>query len=109
MAKTSRHKRKEVFDLLKGKCFYCGCDLDIEDFHMDHFVPKSSGGMCRENLVPSCRDCNLFKSSFDLEEFREKIAELRHSSFHARMMCKYFNVPEQPVVFYFEEVGYGTV
>lgn len=103
-------KRNEIYNLLGGRCFYCGCALDINTFHADHFIPKANGGKRADNIVPACPDCNLFKSNLELEDFRAKIANLRRTSYHARMMCKYYKIPESPVVFYFEEVGFnGTL
>lgn len=102
-------KRETVFNILGGKCFYCGCELDFNNFHMDHFKAKSIGGKIADNLVPSCADCNLFKSNLDIEDFRAKISLLPAEKYHARMMCKYFDVKEKPIKFYFEEVGYGTL
>lgn len=102
-------KRLGIYNLLGGKCFYCGCTLDIDNFHADHFMPKSAGGKCAGNLVPACPDCNAFKTNLSIEEFRDKIANLRRTSYHASMMCKYYEIPESPVVFYFEEAGYGTI
>ena len=41
-----------------GGCFYCGGKFE----HIDHIVPRSAGGSeLLENLVPSCRRCNLRK------------------------------------------------
>lgn len=59
----SKKERQVVFDKTYGKCFYCGCDL-IGNWHVDHFKPFSVGGTdFIDNLVPSCRKCNILKSA----------------------------------------------
>lgn len=102
-------KRETVFNMLGGKCFYCGCELDFDNFHMDHFKAKSNHGKVKDNLVPACVDCNLFKSNLDIEDFRNRIVQLPTEKFHARMVCKYFDVKAKPVKFYYEEMNYGTL
>lgn len=106
MAKT---KRQIVYEMLDGKCFYCGCQLNYDNFHLDHFKAKSTGGTRVHNLVPSCPECNLFKSNLDIESFRNKIASLYTDSFHGKIIGKYYKVKNEPIVFYFEEVGYGNL
>lgn len=40
---------------------------------MDHFIPKSRGGRNDDdNLVPSCRPCNMDKSNLYLSEWYDK-------------------------------------
>ena len=97
-------KRERIFHMLDGRCFYCGCKLDIKNFHLDYFKAKVKGGNRENNLVPACPDCNLFKSDLDIEEFRSKIASLPVSSYNGRMVKKYFDVHDaNPVVFYYEQ------
>lgn len=68
----SNRKIKIVFEKYGGRCGYCGC-LSI-NLQIDHFIPRSKGGSDKiENLMPSCRDCNAFKSDLLIEEFRNKI------------------------------------
>jgi len=62
--------RAIVFDKCSGKCAYCGVDL-VKGWNVDHVAPKRSGGTDEiENLNPSCKDCNNYKSGQSLEEFR---------------------------------------
>ena len=42
-----------------GLCHYCGVKVPHRELTMDHLVPLSRGGRStKENLVPSCKDCN---------------------------------------------------
>ena len=42
-----------------GLCHYCGEKVPHRELTMDHLVPLSRGGRStKENLVPSCKDCN---------------------------------------------------
>lgn len=100
-------KRENIYSITNGKCFYCGCELELETFHADHFIPKSSGGKTRKNLVPTCADCNLSKGKLSLEEFREKISRLPFDNHKGRIIAKYHKIDSKPIRFYFEEHGYG--
>lgn len=95
--------RLKVFKMLNGKCFYCGCKLDFDNFHLDHFIPKSSNGSRENNLVPSCPECNLCKSNLSLEEFRDKLSKEIWGSFYGKLIRKYYRVKPQKVEFYFEK------
>ena len=47
-----------------GLCHYCGQKVSHGELTMDHLVPLSRGGRStKENLVPSCKDCNNRKKS----------------------------------------------
>lgn len=94
--------RKRIYDMTGGRCFYCGCELDPEDFHIDHFKAKEKGGKDSGNRVPSCQDCNLCKSNLDIEEFRDKIAGFMND-YHVRMISKYYDIKKKPIVFFFEK------
>ena len=96
--------RRNVYELTDGKCFYCGCKLDYNTFHCDHFYPKSRGGKRTDNLVPACQDCNLFKSDMSLEEFRQAIETLPEKTIKGRMQHKYLGIKHKTVKFYFEKV-----
>jgi 5-methylcytosine-specific restriction endonuclease McrA len=51
---------KEIADMLKRPCFYCG----EESKHIDHIVPLSRGGRHSiGNLIQACASCNLSKSN----------------------------------------------
>lgn len=56
--------RYKIFERDDFKCFYCGRS-SYEDgavFHVDHIIPRNSGGEdTAENLVTCCSECNLSK------------------------------------------------
>ena len=102
MSQISKARRKEVYEITRGHCFYCGCRLDLNNFHIDHYQARSNGGQGRKNLVPSCPECNLAKGKQDIEEFR-KMIEKYYDDYHVKMIKKYMKVTKKPVVFYFEK------
>lgn len=68
----SRTLRSIIYDMFDGSCMYCGAELD-DDWHIDHIMPVSRGGQNNlGNLGPSCRNCNLQKSDYTVEEYRYK-------------------------------------
>lgn len=71
----SKTKRAKVFSMFGGNCAYCGDQIMIETFHVEHVVPKSSGGTNEYlNLKPSCEGCNRTKRTWSIEEFRIRLA-----------------------------------
>ena len=102
-------RRKKIFNMTNGRCFYCGCELDFDNFHMDHFIPRSSGGKQENNLVPSCPDCNLSKGSLSIEEFRKKISGLITETHTGRIIGKYYQPKITEIKFYFEEDNDGNL
>lgn len=57
-----------------GLCHYCGCKVTYQDLTMDHLVPLARGGRStKENLVPSCKNCNNLKKSMLPIEWQEHL------------------------------------
>ncbi|WP_417332759.1 HNH endonuclease [Halarcobacter sp.] len=57
--------KKILLEIDNKKCFYCNCDLDNDDIHVDHFIPWSYVFDDELwNLVLSCSKCNLKKSDY---------------------------------------------
>ncbi len=57
-----RLSRRNVFLRDGYRCQYCGQRLPVPELNLDHVNPRSRGGRSTwENLVTSCRDCNLRK------------------------------------------------
>ena len=101
--------RTKIYEITKGKCFYCGCELDFNKFHLDHFKAKSNGGKQSNNLVPSCPDCNHCKGKLDIEQFRTKIENLLEDRFVGNIVKKYYGLESKKIKFFFEEVKDGDI
>lgn len=126
-------RRKAIWDKSGGHCWYCGTQLPEKGWHEDHFEPvyretvyakengravaKPTGNMLKagrdteDNKVPSCAPCNLFKSVFSVEEFRQEIQmqveRARKSSVNFRTAERFglIKTNDDPVVFWFEANG----
>lgn len=123
--------RQEVYNKCGGHCAYCGEEITLKQMQVDHIIPVSSYqeyikkkiGIPDfllhlteidvnhiDNLFPTCRVCNKWKSFHYLELFRKEISEqvrrLNDYSSNYRMAKRYGQVNEtiQPIVFYFERV-----
>lgn len=90
------HKNKisaiDVLDSLKRtsfKCFYCNEKIKQKSWHLDHFEPISKGGTnSSDNIVASCKECNLMKGYLDADFFIKKCLKIaRHDK-----MCKGFKI-----------------
>lgn len=57
-------------------CYWC--DVECEnDFHIDHYIPLSTGGHHKpDNLRISCPGCNLTKSAKDPYKFANEMGKL---------------------------------
>lgn len=75
MKPITRSKREATWRKSDGHCWYCGTRLDPFNFHVDHFIPLCKGGGHEiENLVPSCKTCNMKKNGRDAETLRRSIS-----------------------------------
>ena len=110
--KNAINKRHKILNKTNGKCIYCGCDLDIKSFHMEHVIPKSNvSGDSFDRLFPSCSKCNLYKHSLSVEQFRYKLENEIFERSVATMFEKYHKLKKHKIEFYFEKEGidiYGT-
>lgn len=133
MALTKK-QRAELRMKFGGRCAYCGCELPEKGWHADHVEAvyrkleideqarqqgkwklKQTGECFRpqhdvfDNMFPACAPCNLFKSVFDVEEFRNQISmqagrALKTSvNFRTAERFGLVQVIEKPVVFWFEQ------
>ena len=63
-----RLSRRNIFLRDSFTCQYCGGRPQVRDLNLDHVLPKSRGGKSTwDNLVTSCRGCNL-KKGFKLPD-----------------------------------------
>lgn len=61
--------RKAMYQIFKGKCFWTKRDLEENEFHIDHVVPKARGGKDKiDNYVLSCPRENVVKNCSLIEE-----------------------------------------
>jgi uncharacterized protein (TIGR02646 family) len=106
--------RRTIWSKYNGHCAYCGCEIDLKKFQIDHFVPKSNaykyeGNINGEsNLMPSCAKCNNHKIGMAIELWRHEIARqadiaLRSSTAMQRALkWGLIKITPQAIVFYFE-------
>ena len=109
----SKSQRKEMYDMFDGHCAYCGCEITIDNFNVDHVAPVVDMMFPErdniKNMMPSCRSCNRRKSNYSLESFRgliqRDVDNMRKTSLNFKFAERYGLVKEvvKPVVFYFEE------
>jgi 5-methylcytosine-specific restriction enzyme A len=61
-----------------GKCYYCLQAVSFKELTMDHLVPLTRGGRStRDNLVPSCKECNTRKKNMLPLEWEEYLETLK--------------------------------
>jgi 5-methylcytosine-specific restriction endonuclease McrA len=86
----TKEKRQKVYEKYNGHCAYCGKEIEYNEMHVDHFIPKyhtwSDSDIDRNNkiinrgtdnitnLMPSCRRCNYHKATLSINEFKQVIA-----------------------------------
>ncbi len=125
-SKAQRDALRAKFD---GRCAYCGCLLD--KLHADHLLPvvritrdcmgrPLPASECYyvkpernvvSNMMPACAPCNLHKSSYTLEGWRDilqrsaDICRRDTSTFKAGERFGIISVSAKPVVFYFETLA----
>jgi hypothetical protein len=128
----SKKKRAVLRMKFGGRCAYCGCELPEKGWHADHvepvyremkYVRSSYGGGSmqptgrvgflerdsEDNLFPTCRSCNIHKSTYLLEDWRKELAKsigmLQRGWPLYRTAVRFGLVIENPisVVFWFEK------
>ena len=107
----TKEQRKLVYQMYDGHCAYCGCELEFKDMQVDHFnsVYAYDGKNEIENYMPSCRQCNFYKSTGTIEQFRQNLKETMlkglKKTFQYRLLVKYDLIREndKEIKFYFEE------
>ena len=78
----ARHKRKaitkkqreQIYNKYNGRCAYCGQNIEYKEMQVDHIKAKYLGGEDKiENYVPACKPCNFYKTTLDIDSFRNRI------------------------------------
>lgn len=113
------HKTKKiVYEKCNGHCAYCGVEISISEMQIDHVIPVKFAEVYKEhqgtdlnaieNLMPSCRSCNSYKSSLTLEKFRQAIERwpevLQRDNVTYRNAVRFGMIEPKPhkVSFYYE-------
>ena len=101
--------RELVYQKYNGHCAYCGCKLEYKDMQVDHVISVygKDGSNNLDNLMPTCRMWNFYKSTYSLDDFRknlESLYERLRKPFIYRLALKYGLIEEhkKKVKFYFE-------
>lgn len=131
--RLTKTQRSIIRNKFGGRCAYCGCELPEKGWHADHVNPvirvidfdessrklAATGELYRpendteNNLYPACAPCNLFKTTFSLEQFRSQIAEqvnrarLYSVNFRTAERFGQVQATESPVIFWFEKYRAG--
>jgi len=72
--KITSQKVKKAFDKTDGKCPYCGIEISLLHFSLDHIKPIKKGGTNHlNNLIACCKSCNSKKWRFSLKQFKETL------------------------------------
>lgn len=129
----NKKDRQIVFNKFGGNCAYCGCELQ-KGWHVDHInpirrnesdeniermnklrkIPINRGENTIENYNPACRQCNIWKSTYSIEQFRKEVSEQigRLNNYSANYRnAKRFGLIEETgisVEFYFETFKDGN-
>ena len=125
----TKKERTKVYEKFNGHCAYCGEKIEYKNMQVDHIIPqcfwehrlKNNWRIPDflkhltitdlnhiDNLFPTCRVCNKWKSAHDLELFRteieQQIRRLNDYSSNYRFAKRYGLVKEtvKPIMFYFE-------
>ncbi len=122
--KQRERLRQVILDKYKGHCAYCGCEIDLKTMQIDHIIPKIEYSYHLEydknsekiinhkddidNLNPSCRLCNHYKSNFLLEDFRKNLiclSERLAKNYKIRIGIRYkiLHITSFDGKFYFEK------
>lgn len=71
--------RIRIYEKYSGHCAYCGTELEYKNMQVDHVTPLYTGGEDElYNMMPACRSCNHYKSTFDVEGYRKYLAGISH-------------------------------
>ena len=113
--KLNKLERELIYIKTDGHCAYCGIEIEIADMQVDHVFPINRGGLDeKENMLPACRSCNHYKSTYDLEDFRREIGlwheRLMRDSVTYKNAVRFGVVTPTPhkIEFYFEVINNGS-
>jgi len=85
--------RKAIYSVFDGTCFYTGRRIPFEEIHIDHILPKSSGGKNNiENYVLCCGYINRKKNGNHTDEFVERVVQINKLIFVGKVVSEYNNL-----------------
>lgn len=102
--------RQKVYEKYDGHCAYCGKKIEYKDMQVDHIQSHYLEGSDElENYNPSCRQCNFYKGTLSVEDFRVQLTKLRErlqKVYIYRLSISYGLVEEKEntIQFYFDKV-----
>jgi len=67
--------RKRLLEMSDACCSYCGDKMELRNLEVDHYLPSGRFpylAYCWDNLIPSCKSCNLSKSDFTPASLEDK-------------------------------------
>jgi hypothetical protein len=114
----SKKIREAVYNKYDGHCAYCGKELELKGWQLDHLIPYQRERFgryteeqieCFENYMPACRRCNHYKRAHSLEVFRRMIEEIPSKLYRDNYIYKVglddnlIESKEHKIRFYFEE------
>lgn len=119
--KLTQNERKAVYAKTNGHCAYCGCKIPFKGFHADHvkclrnyeYMDDILGIKINsvQNMLPACKSCNLYKSTYDLETFRKMLSGIPKrlardvSTYNIAVRFGMIEEHTEPIRFYFEKIG----
>lgn len=121
----SKKVRIALYEKYNHRCAYCGCEMEYKDMQVDHIESvyrnndiaqtMSEEEMYDEsNFLPTCRQCNFYKSTFTVEQFRQRLKEVMmpnlQKDFRYRLAAKYGLIKEtdKSIIFYYETLEKGN-
>ena len=118
---SKKSDRLLILNKTKGRCLYCGVDLNNTKWQADHIHPiirHPEKGTCInpefdviDNLYPTCAPCNHFKSSYTIAGFRDKVQSQFEGilKYHtgARQLDRLglITMNTAPILFWYEKSG----
>ena len=115
--KLSLKERKLVYEKTNGLCAYCGCEIPFKGFNADHVKCLHNHEWedeiidTVENMLPSCRSCNHYKSTYGRELFREQLSKIPDrlardvSTYNIAKRFGMIEEHREPIKFYYEKIG----
>lgn len=110
--RLSAKERMQIYKKYNGHCAYCGCEITYRGMQVDHMRPLRTGGTDTiDNMTPTCRSCNHYKATLDVEGFRKYLGgipdRLARDNIPYQVGLRFGIItPDiEKVTFYYEEIN----